>query len=242
MSTPDLENAISYAEKSIGSIYLTGGGFIRREFKGAGTDSRFGWEEMAWMKNPTRALNFAFTNMDDIDVGLVARCEINIKYMNIQDYMDLRKILGRERHFMAEFFDTDSGKWITRDVYCSENTVSKFLTLKQSLIGSIDYAIKLVGTNLDLEDRIGTEASGSEETIRQLRVSFYSGDGTGDTVTQKVSWGDVLTTLPTTQFTAPSGKAFSHWERRVEGTPVGVYGANQKTTIWEDMDLFAVWQ
>lgn len=244
--TPSTSGAISYKDRSIGTIYITGGGFIKRPFTGAGANSRFGWEEMVWFSTPSRSKSFAFTNMDDIDVGLVARCEINIKYMNIQDYIDLRKILGRERHFLVEFFDTDSGDWITRDMYCSENNLSKFFTLKQSMIGVIDYSIKLVGTNLDLGDehRLGSDIDNDGfPSVRNLKISFNPNGGGGEIFYKNKSWGDYLDTPSDTVFSLPEGKSsFSHWERRKNGEVVGVYGANQRTTVWEDMDLFAIWK
>lgn len=240
---PDSDKSLSYADRSIGTIYITGGGFIRRPFTGIGANSKFGWEEMVWYKTPTRAMNFAFSNMDDIDVGLVARCEINIKYINYQDYIDLRKILGRERHFTVEFFDTDSGEWIIRDMYCTENTVSKFMSLSQSLIGSIDYSIKLVGTNLDLEDRIGTENTEGGSVLKKLTVTFNPNGGGGSAYSEKKSWGGYVELPESTKFTVPSGKrSFSHWERRLSGVAVGAYGPKQRTTVWENMDFYAVWQ
>lgn len=240
---PDSDKSLSYADRSIGTIYITGGGFIRRPFTGIGSNSRFGWQELVWYKPPTRAMNFAFSNMDDIDVGLVARCEINIKYMNYQDYVDLRKILGRERHFMVEFFDTDDKEWVSRDMYCSENTISKFMTLKQSLIGSLDYVIKLVGTNLDLEEIIGVETTEGGSQLKKFTVKYNPNGGGGSAYSDKISWGGYVDLPSGTVFTVPSGKSsFSHWERRLSGVAVGAYGANQRTTVWEDMDLYAVWK
>ena len=240
MAMPDYSKAISYKEKSIGTIYITGGGFIKRPFSGVGVDSRFGWEEMAWFSTPSRGRTFAFSNMDDIDVGLIARCEINIKYMNIQDYMDLRKILGRERHFTVEFFDTDKGDWITRDMYCSENNISKFFTLKQSLIGAMDYTIKLVGTNLDLEERIGVDSSGN---IKQMIVTYSAGEGSGTIKSEETEWGgQVKLADGSNLLVAPDGKSFKRWVTKNGETITGCYGGNQSITVWGDLNLVAEYQ
>lgn len=240
MNRPNYNKAISYKDRDIGTIYLTGGGFIDRPFKGIGTDSKFGWSEMVWYKTPSRSQSFDFQNMDDIDVGLIARCEINMKYMNIHDYMDLRKILGRERFFYATFFDMDEGKWVTREMYCSENTVTRFFTLKQSLVGAFDYNITLVGTNRDLiED--GT-------ITKTYHLTYNSNGGTGSVDAVDFSWGDQVQIDDATSIASPDGvKTFQYWEARESQTDgtyivIGRYRANQSTTLWHDLNLYAIWE
>lgn len=231
---PDYKNAI---KEEIGTIYITGGGFIDRAFKGWGTDSKYGWQEMVWYSTPTRALNFAFSDMDNIDVGLVARCELNIKYMNIHDYMDLRKILGRERHFTVKFFDTDEGKWVKRDMYCSENAIGKLFNMKKSLIGVLDYTIKLVGTNLDLktiyEDNIDAEGNIS------FTISYDSSGLSKSIPAQSVEWGEEIKTASDSDISITGGN-FVCWERiNDSGDVIGEYGANQSVTVWSDIKLRA---
>lgn len=229
---------ISYAEKSIGTIYLTGGGFIDRPFKGIGADSRFGWQQLVWKKEPTRSLASNFTNMDDIDVYLIPRCEITINFANIHDYMDLRSILGRERYFYAEFFDTDSGEWVRREMYCSENDIKKFFTLGQKLIGAMEYTIKLVGTNNDIKE---------DGTLdKQYTISYNANGGSGTIDSQLVKWGGQATIADSSALTAPTGMSFKCWEQRTVGSGEtivnGYYAPNQKTTIWGDKNLYAVWE
>ena len=252
LNTPDFNNAYGWNPKnsnykegneSIGTVYLTGAGFSERAFTGVGTDSQFGWEEMVWYKQPTRQMDFSFRNIDDIKVGLVARCEINIKYLNYQDYMDLRKIIARERRFKVKFFNVDTGEWITRDMYCSENSRSKLFTLKQSLIGVVDCVIKFVGTNLDTEQVAGSD--GQFQTIGDKYITYNLNGGSvqengvyptnkeGITQATQVEIASVLDLIP------PSGyNSFSHWE-----TSSGQkYFPTQSVTLWESLDLTAVWQ
>lgn len=234
MSLPNFNEAINFkkftdpTEQSLGTIYLTGGGFVDRPFNGCGVDSKFGWEEMVWKKTPNRAGGFAFTNMDNIEVGLVARCEINIKYMNIKDYEDLRKIIGRERYFWAKFFDIDKGEWVFRQMYCSENSISKLHTLKQSLIGVMDYSIKLVGTNND----VNQDATYS--------VTYNSNGGSG-TVSSKtgLTWGSQVK-IDSGSTLSKSGYNFVGWSKIKNGELS--YRPNQSTTLWDNITLYAVWE
>jgi hypothetical protein len=248
-NTPNYNNSIKFNEMSdengniigsIGSIYITGAGFVNREFKGVGIDSQFGWEEMVWYKSPTRTKDFSFKNIDDINVGLVARCEINIKYMDIDDFMALRKIVARQRHFEVTFFNVDEGKWITRDMYCSESSRSKLFTLKQSLIGVLDCSIKLVGTNLDLKTIISPDGTIRSNT---KTVTYHLNGGSGTTpTTQSELAGTQIQIADIENIVAPSGKHFKYWSTMQDGTITGSYRAGQSLTLWNNMVLYAQWE
>ena len=252
INNPDFENAYGWnpansnykeGNESIGTIYLTGAGFDRRPFRGVGVDSQFGWEEMVWYKQPTRVRDFSFRNIDDTDVGLVARCEINLKYLNYQDYIDLRKIIGRERRFKVRFFNVDEGKWITRDMYCSENSRSKLFTLKQSLIGVVDCVIKFVGTNLDSDTIIGSDdrlnSIGKKHITYNLNGGLVKENVVFETNKEGITQASQVEISSVLDLTPPSGyNSFSHWE-----TPSGQkYFPTQSVTLWESLDLTAVWQ
>ena len=237
----DYENSLDLTDKPIGTIYLTGGGFVNRAFQGWGTDSLYGWQEMVWKKSPTRGGTFAFTNIDDIDVGLVARCEISTKYMNIQDFMDLRKIVGRERHFLATFFDSDEGKWVTRDMYCSENSKNQLFVLKKHLIGVRDITVKLVGTNLDQQTTI--DADGNEVTTNAtLSIVYNINSGSGSIETETAEYGSQIKLNDGSGIIAPTGKHLALWEAKmtVDGvlTTVGQYGLGQSITLWKGLTLY----
>ena len=247
INRPDFENAYGWnpansnykeGNESIGTIYLTGAGFTDRPFRGVGIDSQFGWEEMVWYKQPTRQMDFSFRNIDDIKVGLVARCEINIKYLNYQDYMDLRKIIARERRFKVKFFNVDEGKWIARDMYCSENSRSKLFTLKQSLIGVVDCVIKFVGTNLDSDTIVGSDDRLNSIGNKYIRYK-NNGQDVAELNREGITQSSQVEIASGSNLTIPSGKnSFSHWE-----TPSGQkYFPTQSVTLWESLDLTAVWQ
>ena len=240
MVRPDFNKAIKFSQMadkdgeivgSLGTIYLTGGGFYRRPFNGIGVNSQFGWQEMVWKKSPNRGGTFAFTNIDDIDVGLVARCEIVIPYNNIQDYMDLRKIIARERYFKARFFDVDEGQWVEREMYCSESSKNQLFILGQSLIGVRDINIKLVGTNRDADQS-------------PITITYNLNGGSGNISSETLKRGDQLTVADPNNFNVigPNNRPFDHWETRTEDNDtMGEYHSGQKTTVWNNMTLYAVW-
>lgn len=255
MALPNYENAIKFSETergSIGSIFITGGGLVDEEFKGVGSDSQLGWEELAWEVEPTRGKTFAFQNMDDIDVGLIARCEINIKYMDIDKYMKLRQVVGRERYFHVTFFDLDKGDWVTRIMYCTENQKRQLFALNHSLIGVIDLSLKFVGTNTDQEGRIIVKDDGTEEevyTTKQYEIKYnlnggsYTGSDYDYFTPQMKYYASQVQIAPISGVTSPYGKHFKYWAVRDEnGKEVAWYGANQKTTLWHSLNLYAIWE
>ena len=217
---------------SIQNIYITGGGYVDYPLTGGSPDSPFGWEEFVWKKTPSRNSKLVFNTMDDIDVGRVARCELNIKYMLYDDFCVFRRIVNTERHFMVKFFDMDQKKWVCRDMYCSENSKSKFHTLKESIFGVIDMSIKLVGTNLDLDENMNEI---------QYTVSYNVGDGTGSTEASYTrTRGSQVTLAGQGNVVAPTGKALVGWQtKNSDGVVNGSYLLNQSVTLWSDLILYA---
>lgn len=217
---------------SIQNIYITGGGYVDYPLTGGSPDSPFGWEEFVWKKTPSRNSKLVFNTMDDIDVGRVARCELNIKYMLYDDYCVFRHIVNTERHFLVKFFDTDQKKWVCRDMYCAESSKSKLHTLKQSLFGVIDMSIKLVGTNLDLDENMNEI---------QHTVSYNVGDGTGSTEASYTrTRGSQVTLAGQGSVIAPEGKALVGWQtKNSDGVVNGSYLLNQSVTLWSDLTLYA---
>lgn len=254
MTRPDYDKALKFSSMadengeiigSMGTIYLTGAGYYEYPFTGISPDSKFGWQELVWKKTPNRSSSFAFTNMDDIDVGLVARCEISIKYMNIDDYMVLRQF-ARQRHFDVKFFDVDDGVWITREMYFTENSLNKLLTLKESLIGAIDTTIKLVGTNRDMESVEYTVTYNATDI-----TSNNSGTGTVNIAPQTYLRGDQVDIA--SNVTPPTGKHLKYWvtvdaDKNITGYYLPSSASNQESeslnsiTLWQNLDLYPIWE
>lgn len=238
MALPSEYKAVKYMDStygSIGSIYITAAGFINREFKGVSPNSSFGWQELVWKKTPSRGANFKFTNMDRIDVGLIARCEIDVSFMTPDDYRDMRKIL-KQRHYLITFYDMDEQEWVTRDMYCSENTKSKFLILNQSILGTIDFKLKFVGTNLDTETII--DSNGNEtQTLKMVNIEYIeNGESTKN---QAIVYGGQIELEYDTEENAPAFTYFYCWVTKDDnGNVNGYYGLGQSITVWKNLKLY----
>lgn len=237
MNRPNIEKAYNFSNKSIGNIYITGAGFIRREFKGASPDSPYGWDEFVWASSPTRSdEQFRFSNLDSIKVGLIPRCEINIKYMNYDDYRDFRKIL-KERHFQVEFFNTDECKWVTRDMYASGQEKSKFYSLNMNLIGVIDFKIKLVGTNNDLEDYLGNDG---RYVVKGFNITY---DGTDQYDEHTEYAGQITITNDPQNIFINTDKHLAYFVTKDNnGNITGKYLPNQSITMWKNIKLYPIYE
>lgn len=147
-SKTDPNNKLPQSYKDAGltlnTIYING---VR--FDGISRESRLGWEEFVWSEDPTRNNLFAFENMDQLDVGLVAQCEINFKYCNIEDFKRFKEAI-KQRYFYVTFFNMDTCEWeYHREMYCSKKDMKNLYYFNPRLLGVLDFSISLVATNRD---------------------------------------------------------------------------------------------
>lgn len=245
---------VDYANKinaeDLDTIYITGGGFVRRAFKGVSRDSAWGWEEPVWGDDLTRSLDFILTNIEDVAYGLVARCEISYKYMNVQDYIDLMKI-SKERVVKVDFFNRETGKRMTREMAFTGNELGKLYAFGAEYLGTMDVKIKLVATNRENANLIKTKfsvtfnANGGTITDKGTTMSSYS---------KSVNYSDSIRTLDkeetytedSTTYTRTvkrDGYNLAYWATKdTQGNFNRFYEPDQNITIWEAMDLYAVWE
>ena len=226
---------VDYANKinaqDLDTIYITGGGFIRRAFKGVSRDSAWGWEESVWGGDLIRSLDLILTNIEDVAYGLVARCEISYKYMNVQDYIDLMRI-SKERVVTVDYFNRETGQRVTQEMAFTGNELGKLYAFGTDYLGNQDVKIKLVATNREKANLIKSK----------ITISYNANGGSGTIDNQTAKWsdnailsdnnGDVMT------------KANSHikqWNTKADGTG-SAYGLGQHITCWKDMTLYAIWE
>lgn len=229
-----MSNKIDYANGinvDLNTVYLNG-----VKFTGISIESKLGWEELVFEEEPTRSKGtFALENIDDIDAGLVSRCIIKFPYLNIKDYINLVNIL-KQRTFYVKFFNTDIGEWIIREMYCSNRERDKLYTFRKELLGSFGFTIELVGTNRDLwKDDNGNDIYGKD-----LEIKYHSNGGNGNVESDYVTWSEVIKLDNGLNFTK-SGYHIKEWNTKEDGTGWS-YGLNQKVTIWQSLNLYAIWE
>lgn len=220
----DYKNAIKGTDANgyaldLDTIYITAGGFIRRPFKGISRDSLGGINETVWGGELTRSRGtFALSNIDNVDFGIVPRCEISFKYMNVQDYLDFCKI-ARERVMIVDFFNRDLGKRQTLEMAMTNQERGNLYNYgAQEYIGNLDIKIKLVATN---REYMGKGAV-------TYTITYLNNGATYKTATAGFSSLYKLEPLP-------SGYSYSKWV----ATDGSVYLPRQEITVWQNLTLNA---
>lgn len=201
-------------------------------FDGVSPDSSLGWEEFVWSEEPSRSNTFAFENMDDIDIGLVAQCQINFKYFSQQDFIKFREAI-KQRYFRCTFFNVDTGEWeYNREMYCSKSERQRLHYLNPKLLGVIDFTISLVATNRDRVDH------------DPIQITYLS-NGYNITVPstpQTIAYGEQFYVA---NGPALSGRVFSHWDTQGDGTQHGSgwqFKEGESFTAFKDTRLYAVYK
>ena len=210
----------------INTVYITGAGYTRKAFTGIGRDS-MGWNETVWGATLTRSNTFSLENIDDVEIGQVPQCTIVFKYMKIEDFIVMQRLL-RERHLIVDYFDFDLGERVTHEMAITGNERKKFYSMKNYINGVNDFTIKLVGTNRDFEyvDKTITympngATSGSQKSVTNTITSQVTlDDGSGYTKT---------------------GYHIKEWNTKANGTGQ-TYGLSASITLWQDMTLYAIWE
>lgn len=247
---------VDYANKidaqDLDTIYITGGGFVRRAFKGVSRDSAWGWEEPVWGGDLTRSLDFVLTNIEDVAYGLVARCEISYKYMNVQDYIDLCRI-AKERVVTVDYFNREKGERVIQEMAFTGNELGKLYAFGTDYIGTQDVKIKLVATN---REKVGLIKSTKEIIYNPNGGIITDNNNTVNSIpSTKAKWSN-NTVLYGESFSyvdkdgtyhsgtiKKEGYKLAYWATKdTKGNFDRFFLPEQHTTIWENLILHAIWE
>lgn len=209
------------------TIYLTGAGYVDYPFKGVSRDSALGWDEPVWGSELNRGLNLVMDNIDSVDYGMVARCEISFKYMNVKDYKVLCEI-SKQRVCTANFFNRETGQRVTQEMAFTGNEIAKLYKLGTQYLGVFDVGIKLVATN---RDRINTISA-------THTVSYNANGGSGSISSESVKWAG-QTTLASSGMTK-TGSTLLGWST-IPGGYGEEYKLGQPVTVFGNLTLYAEW-
>lgn len=224
-----VDYANSLKVDDIDTIYITAAGYYRYPFKGISRDSALGWEEPVWGGDLTRSVDLTLTNIDDVDFGLVARCEVSYKYMNVQDYKVLCEI-AKQRTCKVDYYSRDLGKRVEQEMAFTSNELKKLYTLGKEYLGNLDVSIKLVATN---RDKIGLIQS-------TCTITYDSNGGLGTIDKQEANWGGVVVVAEGREL-ANFGYHLKEFNTKPDGSG-GRYFPNQHITLFLDLILYAIWE
>lgn len=212
------------------TVYITGGGFVRYPFKGVARDSALGWQEAVW-GNLSRSKNLVLTNINTTSFGLVARVELNFKFMNLKDY-EVLMLLTQQRVVTVDYVNRENGERVTQEMSFTKNSLKSIYGFGKKFIGVQDVSISLVATNRDKVDLIKSE----------LNIIYNNNGGSGSIAGTSAYWGNMITLSDNDGDTmTKSGSHIKEWNTKADGTGAS-YGLGQNATIWKDLELFAIWE
>lgn len=233
----DYKNAIKGIDANgkpldLDTIYITAGGFVNRAFKGLARDSVWGINETVWGGNLTRTRGtFALENIENVDFGIVPRCEITFKYMNVQDYLDLCKI-AQQRTMTVNFFNRDLGQRQTLEMAMTNQDRGNLYNYgSQEYIGNFDIKIKLVATNRELTK--------SGKGVKTFTVKYNTLSASWKIDSQSAKWSNVIT-IATPPSNVTQNLRFKEWNTSSLGTGAK-YLPGEQVTLWQDLTLYAVY-
>ena len=224
---------VNGVEIELDTVYITGAGVINHKFYGITADSPLGFEEPVWGGNLTRSSDFSLSNIDTVKFGLVGRCEFTIKYMDMDDYMVLCK-LSKERVVTVNYYNRERNERVTQEMAFTGNEMKKIYAMR-GVVGMLDVSVKLVATNREKAD-----------LIRNVFKVTFSPDpdkgGSGSIPSQEINYSDTCD-LPDGSGFSRSGYRIIYWATKdTKGNYLRYYNLNQKITVWEDLNLYAVWE
>lgn len=228
-----IEQSKKVVIEDIDTIYITGGGFINKAFKGIGKDSAWAFDEVVWNANLSRSSSFQMTNIDNVGIGKVTNLELRFPLLNMQDFIDLQTLL-HERHLIVNFFNVDKGKRETKEMAITSNERKTIYNFGKDVIGMRDVKIKMVATNRKIEEDIDN-LIGQELTITYINVS------NNKTHTDKARYGQQyrIKTSNEIGFTNED-KKFLWWKNYNDSTLK--YLENQSMTMWKSITIYGEWE
>jgi hypothetical protein len=104
-------------------------------------------EEKGYGESPTRTATGDIIDLDALTAFLTPRLTIKYRYMNIEDYRALRKIMKKRNVFRIGCYDPVSDDLVFNSMYEAPPPMPISHIRKLQYMGVIDYAIEFIGVN-----------------------------------------------------------------------------------------------
>ncbi len=217
------------------------------EFKGIGYQGLLTVNTKTYIDSPSRSNDGSMPNINDHDTFVVPRCKINFKYLKIEDYQRLCRILNSANEFPVKYYDKESGEFVTHMMYVEPEEMKKIFNVGTYVFGVLDYDVSFIGTLNQREALSVTykavSASGASSTLAVVTTQKTK---QGE---KPLYWGDSTTVMTTAEaiekgVTIPTGKQLV-WqlgnETEVNANGWKVY-PNSKVNVFENMVLWATFE
>ncbi len=218
-----------YKLSDLNTIYISGAGYVDYPFRNIDRESQLGWDAPVWGSSLKRTLGFTLETVDSAAFGAVARVELNLKYLNSEDYKVLAD-MSKERAVYVTYFNRETGKWVERqEMSFTSQEIEKLYATNTNYVGVFNTKIKLVATNRDKAEKtytikLNSNYTGSTEAAVVATANWCEGFELSD---------DIFT---------QSGKSIKYWSTTADTLGGKTYLANSLLTVTDDLELYAIWE
>ena len=224
--------------QNLDSIKIAG-----NEFKGIGYQGLLTVNTKTYVESPSRSNDGSMPNINDHDTFVVPRCKINFKYLKIEDYQRLCRILNSANEFPVTYYDKEIGEFVTHMMYVEPEEMKKIFNVGTYVFGVLDYEVSFIGTLNQRQQMTVTYKGAVSGASSILAIVTTTKNG------NNLYWGDSIQVMSTTDatekgVTIPTGKQLV-WKLGNENG-VNKYGwkvmPSSNVSVFEDMVLWATFE
>ena len=103
-------------------------------------------EEKSYKEQPTRTETGDIIDIDNIPTFLTPRLTLKYRYMHIEEYRALRKIMKKRNEFTIKCYDPVEDALVEHQMYEAPPPMPTSHIKRLQYMGVIDYAIEFIGT------------------------------------------------------------------------------------------------
>ena len=186
------------------------------------------FEEKSYSKSPTRSTAGKIGNLNSYATFITPRLKISFKYMDIDVYRRLIRLINSKNEFTVTCYDIDTDKRVTNKMYFYPPDYPEIYQRNLKVLGLLDYSIELVGTNNDVENVSITYNSNTTDTVSDMPTNTEVAKNTNMII------GDNKRPIR-------AGYEFVKWGTSSDGSGFN-YLSGEEYLVYKDLTLYAIWR
>lgn len=200
----------------------------------------------SYFTEPVRSLDGTIENLNAYPTFLTPQVTIEFKYMKIETYRTIIKIIQERNEHIVKYYDIVQDKMVTKKMYFKPEQLPTIFQRRLEILAVTNYKIELVGTNADLNSYNiqyhlnPPEDSGVEDIPPVGSDNYVSGEEV------VIGEGDGAASIRDNASMIGAGYSFASWNTSPDGTGVKyldgyAYTLNDTSTENGVFNLYAIW-
>jgi hypothetical protein len=188
----------------------------------------------SFFKEPKRSTKGVIFNLNGYSTFLTPRIKFEFKYMPIEAYRVLMKLIKEFNEFIVEAYDPVENEYVVKRMYFKTKDFPEIFSKGLETLAVLNESFELVGTNASVDAVSIVYNKNDGSAITSGLVSTYG---------SMVVIGDYTSTV-----TSEDPRTWSRanykmvmWNTESDGTGTS-YGTNMTIQISKDIILYAIWE